>query len=209
MFASDYARYYNTLNKDKPYKKEINFVYRWAEKPSWIFDIGCGTTNYWKYFPQGTYIRGIDQSPSMATSPNVIIGDVTKYKHDTMYQCATALFDVINYIPTHTWWKNIPIEKGRYFVFDIWNYIKATNDGFRTTFKRVGNISRVITPIAQDSKSVKLKIELSDLKHTYTEVHKMYLYSHDDIKKFCGRKFDIVDVLHTEKWATWYKLRKK
>jgi len=65
MFAKHYARCYDWLNRSKPYRKEANFVCRWAGKPNWIFDIGCGTARHWQYYPEDVRIFGIEKARSM------------------------------------------------------------------------------------------------------------------------------------------------
>lgn len=210
MFARNYARYFDLFNQDKPYRKEIEFVYKWAEKPKSIFDIGAGTGIYWKYYPEGTEIMGVEKSREMAgKGKQIICTDITKYKHLGRFDCATALFDVLNYIPEHDWWKNIPVDKGGYFIFDIWDKEKVDREGFRETFKRIGTASRHIIPLGYDGKSVLLKIEVQDGSFSFTEEHKMYVHSDEDIRKFCGKEFEVVDIKETSSWQKWYKCKKK
>ena len=210
MFNKNYSAYYDLLNSEKPYEDEIKFVYKWAGRPKWIFDIGCGNGSYWKYYPAGTGIIGIDRSKSMGKNSNqVIYADITKYKANGKFDCATALFDVINYIPRHDWWKNIPIEKGGFFIFDIWDKEKVDQEGFDTTSKMYGYVYRRIIPRCYDGKKVNLLIEVSDEFGIGIEEHTMYVYSHEDIEKFCGKEFEIWDTRSTKKWQKWYKLRRK
>ena len=212
MFNS-YANYYDLFNQDKPYKKEIEFVYRWAGKPKSIFDIGCGTANYWKYYPKKTRIFGVDKSESMIDQSKdhseILKADITKIKIESQFDCATALFDVINYIQKHDWWNKIPVKQGGYFLFDVWDTEKINKEGFRTTIKNVKNISRNIIPINHDGKSVELLIDIYVGKKVFREKHKMYLHTHADIVKFCGKEFEIDSVKATNTWQIWYKLRRK
>ncbi len=214
--------FYDLFNKDKDYKGEIEFVYRWAKNPKSIFDIGAGTGSYWKYYPKGTDIFGIDKSISMAKhSNNIVHGDITKYVHSKeRFDCATALFDVLNYIPNHDWWSNIPVKKGGYFVFDIWSKDKIEKDGFKKTFKKVGEYARSIDPIKQSSKFVDLRITILKTKFDNTaevgwyepisqEIHRMYIYSLGDIKEFCGEEFQIEEIQKTKSWQTWIKCKRK
>jgi SAM-dependent methyltransferase len=214
MFAKRYANYYDMFNEDKPYKKEIEFVYKWAWCPEKIFDIGCGTANYWKYYPKGTYLKGVDQSNDMAQkNKNISCADITRFKTKEKFNCATALFDVINYIPEHKWWKHIPISKGDFFIFDIWDTRKIKIEGFKQTHKTVNGFTRRITPVSWDSRSVDLRIEVFDVEglliDPFKEHHRLYLHTPTDIKIFCGTEFDIADVKATGKWQTWYKLKRK
>ena len=209
MFG-DYSKYYDLFNSDKPYKKEIKFVYEWAKKPNWIFDIGCGTGEYWKYYPKKTQIYGVDKSRSMAQrGRNIMCSDITKYKHFGKFECATALFDVLNYIPNHGWWKNIPILKGNFFIFDIWDKEKVEKDGFKVTYKSVGSLTRTIEPVRYDGKSVDLKIQVLGEKVFFEEIHKMYIHSREHILRLCSDEFEVEEIKTTEKWQTWWKLKRK
>ena len=212
MFAENYAAHYDLFNAAKPYRDEIEFVYNWAKQPKWIFDVGCGTAFYWKYYPYPTHIVGVDKSKAMI-SPirDVICADITTYKHQGRFDCATALFDVINYIPQHHWWKNLPLNKNSYWIFDIWDKAKVDKKGFNTTVKEFGTMRRTIEPLEYKSRYVDLKITVEDwLKKTsYVEVHRMYLFTHKDIVKFCSDLFDIIEVKHTKSWQVWYLCKRK
>ena len=210
MFNKSYSQYYDLFNHDKPYKKEIEFVYKWAKKPSCIFDIGCGTGNYWQYYPQDTCIVGVDKSKQMADNRGAIIhADITKYKHRTNFDCATALFDVVNYIPNHEWWKNLPLDEGGYWIFDCFDKTKVERDGFHETWKQVGSAFREIKPIRYCEDSVDLQIEVWDRNIHFKEIHRLYIYGYDDILKFCGDKFELVEVRPTRTWQLWVKCRRK
>ena len=212
MFNSSYSQFYDLFNRDKPYQKEVEFVYKWAQKPESIIDLGCGTANYWKYYPKETKIIGLDKSASMINKNKPVVrGDVKDLPmfFDSL-DCATALFDVLNYIQSHEWWKNIPIKKGGYFVFDIWDKKKVDKQGFKETAKTAGNLVRSIVPISYDGKSANLSVMVfqDDTILACTEIHKMYVHSHKDIERFCGKEFEIVDVKPTKRWQCWYKLRR-
>lgn len=212
MFSKKYAKFYNIFNSKKPYQEEINFVYRWAGRPKTIFDIGCGTANYWKFYPYGVQVVGIEKSKAMIGGDNSIIqGDITKYKCPLMgyFDCATALFDVVNYIPQHDWWKHIPIKRGGSFIFDVWDKKKVDSDGFLETFRSVDGNFRIISPLNYDGKRVDLRIECISADGVAEEEHRMYVHSHEDIKRFCGKEFEIVEVKPTKNWQTWYLCRRK
>lgn len=214
MFDKDYARYYELFNSDKPYENEIKLVYDLAERPKKILDIGCGTAHYWKYFPKETIIFGVEKSEYMARLARIKdaieVIDITK--RPIMLKpmdCVTALFDVLNYIPKHGWWKNLPLKKGGFYVFDVWNTEKVELEGFLPTVKKKDGVLRLIHPTRVDKKSVDLAVDIFDGKKIFHERHKMYLHSHEDIVKFCGKHFEVVDVKYTNTWQTFYKLRRK
>lgn len=209
-----YALYYDLFNSEKPYRKEIEFVYKWANKPESIFDIGCGTGSYWKYYPKNTRIIGIDKSPSMVNRSRGLIVDADIQEFDmrifTGFKCATALFDVINYIPKHDWWARVPLEKDGYFIFDIWDAKKIQKDGFEKTIKIMDDKVRIINPISWNKKYVDLSVNISGKGILgFEERHRMYLHSHKDIEKFCGSSFKIEEIKPTERWQTWFKLKRR
>jgi SAM-dependent methyltransferase len=232
MFG-DYAKYYDVINRDKPYKKECKFIYKWADKPKSILDIGCGTANYWQYFPirpigiekskemiaQSKYQKCIIQADilnmsSISTMPcnraEMPFSDTNSQKTTpTTFDCVIALFDVMNYLPSHDWWKSLPLKKGGYFIFDIWDSNKVKKDGFSDSTKIVNGIEREIYPWKQSKKAVFLIIFGQKDRPLFSpEIHLMFIYSAKDIQKFCGKEFHIEHVIPTKTWQTWYKLRR-
>lgn len=220
MFNKNYAQYYDLFNKNKPYKKEIQFVHEWAKKPKSIFDIGCGRASYWQFYPKYVQLLGIDSSRAMAHgNKDVVIADIQNYRTKKRFEAVTALFDVLNYIEHHGWWKNIPIELGGYFIFDIWDKEKVDRNGFRKTQRAIGDLIRTVYPFRLKNR-VELRIEIEEklidstsgielLNHLCTEYHRMILHSHEDIHSYAkAGGFKIVDVKPTKKWQIWYKLRK-
>ena len=213
MFGESYAKFYDGFNSDKNYEKEIKFVYEWAGRPGSIFDIGCGTASYWKFYPERTKLFGIEKSRSMhSSSDRIKNADIMTYTHKgNRFDCATALFDVLNYIPRHDWWKNLPIKKGGFFIFDIWDKEKVQQDGFRITERKSGDAKRLIAPLIFDGKKIDLMINvvLEKTSEIFYETHTMYLYSREEIEKFCGKEFEVCDYMRTKTWQTWVKCRRK
>lgn len=214
----EYAKLYDLFNSDKPYKKEVRFAYNWAGRPKTILDIGCGTCSYWKYYPKKTEIIGVEPSNDMIAnrdSDSIQYGHVIpKEAHETIptkdVDCVTALFDVINYISFHSWWKDLPLKKGGHFIFDIWDKDKIDRQGFSSTEKEIGGFRRRIrTPYYDGSEVVLLLSVFNGNRHLFSESHRMYVYSHKDIEKFCGSDFEIEEVKKTRRWQTFYKLVKK
>lgn len=216
MFSKEYAKYYDLFNKDKLYKKEIDFIYKWAERPRNILDICCGTANYWEFFPKNTRIVGIEKSKDMIQASGkgeeifpldaVFIRELD-FVSD--FDLATALFDAVNYIPSHNWWKDIPIKAGGFFIFDIFDKEKIRKEGFKKTSKVVGDITRTITPLSCNGDIVNLEVDVQENGLGFQEHHMLYLYSEEDINKFCGEYFEIEEIKKTKTWQVWYKLRKR
>lgn len=214
MFDKHYAKYYDLFNREKPYKEEIDLVYKLADKPEWIFDIGPGTAVYWKYYPKKVKLFGVDRSPAMIEMADksrgqIVCADIRDYAHNGKFECVTALFDVINYIPRHDWWGNLPLETGGYFLFDIWDKEKVDKDGFKKTVKVVDGATRTITLVSYENGKVTFELKIEDKETILKEMHWMYLYSQDDIKGFCGDSYEISDIVKTKSWQSWYKLKRK
>ena len=111
MFAERFAEFYDLFNDDKNYKKEIQFVNKWAGRPKTILDIGCGTANYWRFYHPKQILTGIEQSPMMsgrsAYSRKIQTANIQRcvFNKKIKYDCVTSIFDVINYIPLMTFIK--------------------------------------------------------------------------------------------------------
>lgn len=219
MFAETYAKFYDSFNSDKDYKNEIHFVSRWANHPKSILDICCGTASYWKYFHPKTVISGIEQSCPMIRYSNyrdkILQANIMSCKMicSLNFDAAICLFDAINYIPDHSWWNNLPIKQGGYFIFDIWDKDKVDKEGFRSTLVVRPHMERYIRPVSYNGKKAELKIYLTGYDEgkdiCETEIHKLYIWSEKDIRKFAKESFKIVEVKKTKRWQTWYKLKRK
>ena len=216
MFDKKYAEHYDHLNQEKQYKKEVEFIYNWARHPKTILDIGCGTAHYWKFYPKSVEMIGVEKSKDMiSASPykNLIhcadLNNGIDFSAHGSFELVTALFDVINYIQTNDWWGRLPIIPGGYFVFDVWDKEKIAKEGFKTTIRKTGGVSRVITPLDFSGDKVILKIDLVKGGFLTTEIHEMFLYDMDDIFEFAGDEFEVADFETTESWQMWWKLKRK
>ena len=180
MFDNNYAQYYELFNKDKNYKQEIEFVYDWARQPSKILDLGCGTAHYWKYYPKSVEAFGIEQSQAMIDKSiykdRILCHSMDKAVYYGKFDLVTALFDALAYVDDHSFWKRLPVRRGGYYVFDLWDKDKVKKEGFRETVKTVGSITRTIKPIFQDWTHVSLLIIVKSSSFSFIEAHKMNLY---------------------------------
>lgn len=209
-----YAEYYDLFHHKKPYRKECEFVYKWADKPKSILDLGCGTAQYWKYWPK-VDINGaelsqamINKSPYKSKIFQCDAQNLPPFKRE--YDLVTMLFDVINYIPAHDWWARLPLKKGGFLIFDIWDAEKIKRQGFTHSLRKFDGISRKVTPLHFTwSRDIELKIQINDGVSQFSENHKMYLYSHDDLLEFAGNAFHLIDIKETQSWQKWYKFQKR
>lgn len=213
MFV-DYAKFYDQFYKDKPYKKEIEFVYRWAGAPKRILDCGCGTAHYWQYYPDSVAVIGVEKSRGMmknsANQGLIFQRDIHNgefYGKD--YDLVTALFDVMNYLPDLGCFTKAPVKQGGYLIFDMWDSKKVKGDGFRKTEKIVGPLKRTINPRYNGGRMVNLEIQVEARGIKIKEVHTMYIHTEEDVRKKLGNEFEIVEIKPTENWQQWWKLRKK
>ena len=206
-----YAKHYECFNQRKPYKSEIEFIYDWAGKPNCILDLGCGTANYWKYFPTQTRLTGIERSSEMKSHSaykNLILkGDICRYDYNLFepFDCVTALFDVVNYLPDLSWIDKLPLKKGKFFIFDI---LEPKKERFKKTVREVGELKRTITPGRREGNKIPLEVLLEVGDEKYQETHDLYLWSEKDIE-LAATAFRISEIKQTETWQTWIKLRKK
>lgn len=210
-----YSFFYDQINSNRNFSFRCGVIEALAKNPKSILDIGCGTAHYWKYF-KAQKVQGIEISKQMISlSPykeNIVNADILTHDYHKMdkYDAVTAVFDVMNYLPSHDFWHMLPIKKRGYFVFDIWNKSKILDEGFKTTTKSVGGISRTITPkVSRDMKTVRLNIFCEGYGlEPIRETHTMYIYSPEDIQNFCGEHYKIRSVIHSASWETWYQLER-
>ena len=210
---SRYAEVYNLINQGKPYKKECEFILQWANLPLNILDVGCGTAKYWEHFP--CEMVGIEKSQEMINqspySDRIINADImsmTNSDEVDKFECATALFDVVNYIPSLAWIKKLPIKKGGLFIFDLWDLNKIDRDGFKDTKRIEGNCTREIVSLRTSRKKVTLIIKVTVGDKQFTEEHKMNLFSESDIFWAANKVFKIKEIKFTDTWQTWYLLQR-
>ena len=216
MFAETYAKCYELLNREKNYKKEIEFVWEWGHRPKRILDLGCGVAHYWKYYPTGTELFGIEKSEDMRNvsefKDRIFCYDITRidpFFVSKQFDLVTALFDVLGYVGRQDWWKYLPIAPGGYFIFDIWDKEKVAKEGFKISIRIIQDVIRIINPIYQDENKVRFEITLTSSSLSLKEIHEMYLYDSDEIAEFAGDDFEVVDLKKTQRWQTWFKLKKR
>ena len=214
MFAEPYAKHYELLNSKKPYKEEIEFVWTWGHKPKTVLDLGCGTAHYWKYWPEGVEVIGVERSKDMIAASQhrnrIVCEDVTEIGRKFwpgQVELVTALFDVVNYIPDLSWIERLPVKSGGFFIFDVLN---PKGEKFKKTEREAAGIKRVIEPVKQTSKKVTLAVSIQEDPSSWRiiENHTLYLWTEKDIEK-AASSFEIAEVKPTGTWQTWYKLIKK
>ena len=217
MIFNDYAKFYDQIYADKDYKKEAEFVYKWAGKPKSILEIGCGTGKHYKYFPKKCSYTGIDTSQEMIdacpiTTPTKFfcysITDWIKTTNGINYDTVFALFNVVGYVDIEKFIENLPLKKGGYFIFDCW-MMSGTEP--QTTRKNFGSLTKRVLPIYDGVSHYTMEIILTEgNKILSDEIHTVRKYSEGEIEKgICrGYGYEVVDIKYDAGWTKYYKLRK-
>lgn len=143
---SNYARYYDLLNQQKDYQKEVDYIIsllnNFAPNASNMLELGCGTgLHAINLAEKGYHITGVDQSQDMIniaqerikTLPNSIsnllnfnIGDIRNYSNDKSFDVALSLFHVVSYqISNNDLNQSFDtvskhLKPGGIFIFDCW-----------------------------------------------------------------------------------------
>ncbi|MDQ5893183.1 MAG: hypothetical protein QG640_194 [Patescibacteria group bacterium] len=138
-----YARYYDSIYKDKDYKKEADFVEQLLKsqakgKIKNILSIGCGTCMHELILEKSGYkITGIDRSEKMValgkeklkeagSKIKLLQGDTSMKSLGTKFDAVVSLFNVIGYqttveaLDTYLAFSNKHLKKGGLLAFDAW-----------------------------------------------------------------------------------------
>ena len=128
---------YATIEEHLDFKEEIEHLYNsiahivFAINPKTVIDIGCGQGNFCQILESNNIKSfGVDLSEKqieIAKSKGINAQCIDIKDSQEKFDCATAVFDVINYIPKnslkeflkHTY--NL-LELNGYFIFDINTY---------------------------------------------------------------------------------------
>ena len=143
---SDYAQYYDLLNQQKDYNKEIDYIIslinKYAQYANNLLDLGCGTgLHAVQLAKKGYRVTGVDQSSNMIdialkrlnslqqSISNLLtfdIGDIRTYNISKTFDVAISLFHVISYqISNNDINKSLNmvskhLKPRGIFIFDCW-----------------------------------------------------------------------------------------
>lgn len=220
MSFKDYAKYYDQIYKNKDYKKEAEFVYKWAGKPKSILEIGCGTGQHAKYFPKRCVHIGIDKSLEMinqcpqTTPKRFFKSDICDYKRGELdinvrFDAVFALFNVVGYVDIERFIENLLLKKGGYFIFDCWTW----NSGYDLEYrkKEFDSFTKYVFPLGETSSHCFLRILIinDNNKVVVDEIHHIRGYSTAMIELICSvYNYELVEIKYGKGWINHYKLRK-
>ena len=214
----DYAKYYNLLYQDKLYQKEAEFVYKWANKPKTILELGCGTGQHAKYWAKNAKVVGIDQSEEMLA--NAYQHSNIKYFVHSVENlntfsycpsdCVVALFNVMGYCLLEECLPYLPLKKGGYFIFDIWDASKFKKQPPQPKVKYFNYGYRVSIPERYSKRLLRIDFIIVEWKKIKVfERHWVQGYFHKDIQGLCKKYgYKIAGIKKTKTWTIWYKLAK-
>ena len=217
VFEKNYAKYYNLIYATKNYKQEADFVYKWANKPKIILELGTGTGQHAKYWVDKVdTIYAIDCSQEMLNEA---------YKHpkikymciplqdlspNILFNCVFSLFNVMGYTLLEYSLNKIPIKKNGIFIFDIWDASKIKKYPPVIEVKHLGLAYRVAVPEQINKRLLRIDYIIVENREVKVfERHFVQGYFKRDIKQLCKlHNYKIVNTKTTNNWMCWYKLQK-
>lgn len=138
-FGDVYARCYDLLYRDKSYADEARYVRGLIEEHgAWVktlLELGCGTGRYTRELLAMDYaVRGVDVSAEMleqararcSGNAEFSCADVTRLNLQRKFDCAVALFHVLDYLTSNEQLESAfartadHLVPGGVFVFDFW-----------------------------------------------------------------------------------------
>lgn len=204
------------IYRDKPYKKEAEFVYNWAKKPKTILELGCGTGQHARYWASKAKITAVDRSLDMLKlayrhkNIKYLNQNIYELNFDKEFDCVVAMFNVMGYCCLHYILECLPIKAGGYFIFDAWNAgkFKILPPGPRVKFLPYGY--RVSIPQQLDERSLKIDFIITQNNRIEVfESHDVHGFFDKDVKVISeANNFKIIDIKKTKNWTQFWKLQK-
>lgn len=225
LFSKEYAKYYSSIYKDKDYKQEAEWVYNWAHQPQTILELGCGLGQHAKYWAKNSQILGIDQSSYMIKNAykhkNITYSndDINRflyiwaglrYPAPASFDCVMAMFNVVGYALLEEIIPLLPLKKGGYLIFDVWNAAKFDKFPPQIKVKYFDKFYRISIPKRISKRLLQIDfIIVNESKIVALEKHFVQGYFHKDIQDLCKKySYRIAGVKRTKTWQIWYKIMK-
>jgi len=198
---------YATIEEYLDFEDEVHHLYKTightvlSKEPKTLIDIGCGQGEFChimelngiKSFGVDLSAKQIEIAVSKGTDAKCI--DIKDIKET--YDCATATFDVINYIPQNTIKEFLEscyqvVNKEGYFIFDINSLY-----GFENVAQGTLNIDLKDKFIAIDA-NFKENILYTDITlFTQEDKEKRFRKDSGTIEQFCYKKDELSSLLQT------------
>jgi len=217
MNFGKYAQFYNKIYKNKNYKKEADMVYKWANQPRSILELGGGTGRHAQYWNKSK-VTIIEKSLDMISevkpfSPTFLIGDIRTFDYSELpkVDAVFAMFNVVGYADLIYYMDKLPLKEDGYFIFDCWDCGTTLIQPPTIKETTFGDIRRTVTPLAVDyAPYLRFKITIhKNNKLVSTEDHIVRSYHWGEIESLCSAfGYKIVDIKRKGDWVWWYKLQK-
>lgn len=152
---NEYAPFYDLLNKDKPYEKEVGFILEELDEqgvrpPFKVLELGCGTGKHLSLLAeQGCICKGVDASEEMIRlarerHPELKfkVQNIKALDVEGQYDVVLSLFHVMNYLGSTAALTQVMqkvasrLNDGGIFLFDSW-YGPAVQHDQPTSRKKV------------------------------------------------------------------------
>ena len=216
---NEYAKYYELIYAKKKYKQEANFAYKWADKPKSILELGCGMGRHAQHWADKSKIIGVDCSPEMLsrayqhTNITYHCMKIDNKLHKLIQvDCVMAMFNVMGYVLLEDCIQYLPLKKGGYFVFDIWDAEKFKTDPPEPRIKWAKEWYRLAVPTQISERLLRTDYFIVD-KDKGLIMHEKHLvegYFHKDIEQLCKKTgYEIIETKATDSWVKWYKIQKR
>lgn len=223
---SNYARYYDSLYRNKDYAAEASYVANLfkrfeANETRSLLEFGAGSGGHQREFVAlGFNSVGVELSEKMCEiakerGSRVIVGDFRSYSHGQIFDTVVALFHVVSYLSrdedVEAGFTNARshLDPGGLFVFDVWFEDAVVFQRPETRVKRICTDDLDIVRIAEPTWVPEQKVVVVDytifatrlgqrLWERTEESHAMRYFSIDDLHKFAERTgFELLTVEET------------
>jgi SAM-dependent methyltransferase len=170
IIFSQYAKYYDLLNRGKDYSGEADYVHfliqTYCPRARTLLDLGCGSGRHaYEMVQKGYNVTGVDISNEMLScaskiqfsesAPIFIQGDIRSVRLGTRFDVVIALFHVMSYQVTIedicSVFANVRyhLNPGGIFIFDCWYGPGVLSDPPSIRVKKMEDDAITITRIAQ------------------------------------------------------------
>ena len=153
MMFSKYAKIYDLFNKNKNYKKEINYLLKLIKSLNLknlkdLLDVGCGTGLHAAYLKKKKFnVCGVDISNEMLRiakkqNPKIVFKNINS-KLNKQFQICYSFFHVVSYLNTDKKLNNffkyisLALVNNGYFIFDFWHKPSVIKDPPKEKFKLI------------------------------------------------------------------------
>lgn len=226
-----YAKYYDSIYLDKPYKTESDYISKILKKKNLkILEVGCGSGKHaLQLHKLGHKITAIDISKHMILAAkkknkkiNFLVKDGLYYRSKKKFDAVILLFHVINFFTTLKELQyffinsSYNLKKGGILICDFINInalksyppIKKTK-----TVQMKNNVSlvRKTFPIFNkktNALTIRFRILIYKFKlviDNFLEIHKLRIHTVDELYKIFCNYFEQLKIYN---WLTFDKLKK-